>query len=427
MVSQDVVRINIPVKVDTKNAGRQIDFLTRNIKQATKETQKLNVDFQRTSSSIGRIAKGMLAMGVAFAGVAAGISAKAPGLSGHFAILKTKLLGLAMAVTPGMSPIITGLSDMTQGAVDFINEHDGFKAIGTTIGDFLSGKYGLPTVVALFGTLAAHSFTKLIGLGGLGGVFNILKSIGTVLAPAIGGGTLLAAIAVGGVLYLAAVGFQKLLDGIYDKQLLIAGQERTEIEAEATTDATTFGGMTEKQLDDPALANVPYVNPRAERDNRERNRANKLKEVARSEENASRGKRWSKAGGDVGTGVGITVGGILGSFFGPVGTVVGAGIGSQVGKLAGSAVGAGASWLKGKWNKWRGKQDGGIIEKTGAYMLHQGEKVVPRNLTQMGGGSQPIVINIQTGSIRSQADISSLVDQISREMSFRQNFARGVA
>lgn len=412
-MATDIVKINIPVNVDTKGAGRSIDYLTRNLKQAEKETTKLNAEFQRSTSSIKGMAKGMLTFGAAFTAGIMGLSAMAPSLSGELAILKVKLMSLGEALAPSIQPIIQGFQDMVTEATNFINTHPEIKSIGETIGKFIS-EYGLETVVGLFTILAAIT---------LGGIVSKVITLGTWIGkiagyavPAIGSGSFLAALGVGGALYIAAEGFLAILNKVFGKQNEISNNKITSAE----NIVEDIKNLPDESVASPSRMGGPYKNVGASRQNNKQI----IKRENQKKRNRDRTSSWSKAGADVGTGIGATIGGFLGAGLGGLGAIPGAALGAGVGRLAGAGIGAAAGWVRGLFGS---KQNGGLISRTGAYMLHQGEKVVPRNITQMGSGSQPISINIQTGAIRSQADISSLVDQISREMNFRQGFARGVA
>lgn len=71
-----------------------------------------------------------------------------------------------------------------------------------------------------------------------------------------------------------------------------------------------------------------------------------------------------------------------------------------------------------------GKNDGGLIDKTGPYLLHAGERVVPRSQNAMGGG--PVTVNIQTGPVSSGVDLRNLATLISQEISKQNRYARSV-
>jgi len=71
-----------------------------------------------------------------------------------------------------------------------------------------------------------------------------------------------------------------------------------------------------------------------------------------------------------------------------------------------------------------GKNDGGLISKTGPYILHAGERVVPRSQNAMGGGA--VTVNIQTGPVSSGVDLRNLATLISQEISKQNRYARSV-
>lgn len=423
-MATDVVKINIPVNVDTQGAGRQIDYLTRNIKQSAKETKKLNAEFQRSGSALGGMAKKMLAFGGAFTAAIIGIATLAPSLSGDLALLKVSLMKLGEALAPAIQPIIQGFRDMVEEATSFIATHSGIKDMGKTIGKFIS-EWGFETVVGLFGILAAVSLVGVIG--GVGLLATALLGLGQ-----IGFGSLMLNAIRLGPLGLIAIGLTGLI--------LLVGKWKDGLEAVATAKLEAQGLPTDPgelidELDKTNDLVKKYGTP-AVQEKFGRDAAQIMEDAAplvaasdytgdvTPKDIADKKKQFQTQarGGRTRARYAVdTVKQKVSKTFTQIkeNKTVKA-FTSGVKKYASKA----KSWFSGLFG---GKQDGGLISKTGAYMLHQGEKVVPRNLTQMGGGSQPISINIQTGAIRSQADISALVDQISREMSFRQTFARGVA
>lgn len=71
-----------------------------------------------------------------------------------------------------------------------------------------------------------------------------------------------------------------------------------------------------------------------------------------------------------------------------------------------------------------GRNDGGNIEKTGPYLLHAGERVVPRQQVASGGMGN-VSINITTGPVNSQVDLRNLATLISREIAKQNKYGRG--
>jgi len=71
-----------------------------------------------------------------------------------------------------------------------------------------------------------------------------------------------------------------------------------------------------------------------------------------------------------------------------------------------------------------GKADGGEISSTGPYLLHAGERVVPRQQVASGGMGN-VSINITTGPVNSQVDLRNLATLISREIAKQNKYGRG--
>jgi hypothetical protein len=69
------------------------------------------------------------------------------------------------------------------------------------------------------------------------------------------------------------------------------------------------------------------------------------------------------------------------------------------------------------------KQFGGMIPETGPYLMHAGEKVIPRNEASRGAPNFTITIN--NPSVRSDNDIDKLISEISRRMQIEMRRGTG--
>ena len=92
--------------------------------------------------------------------------------------------------------------------------------------------------------------------------------------------------------------------------------------------------------------------------------------------------------------------------------------------IAGATKGLGAGVLGSIGNAFGfpERQSGGYIPRTGLYMLHTGETVVPHG---KGIGTNIININMQSGPISNNVDVSNMLDAMASRMTFESRRRTG--
>jgi len=381
------IAVRLVAKLKTGSARRNAKKLGNTFRKVENENDKMNKSFQRSGRLLKGIAKSAVVAGAGILGTILAAARNSPLMVSAFEKLKVAWFQFGLAVSPVMKPLIEGIEKIVRGVTDWVNS----KGKLVVWAEYIRDKV-IPFLMVI-GTWTADAMywfiEKLILI--FKNLYDAIKPVWDILFK-VGkwtGGTIVSII--NGI----TTAINKLITaakGISGKVLSLFG----------------FGG------DDGGTPTPdPTPTPTPEPSDPD--------EVTTSTPTGDKSSTWTRARKVVKATV-AKAKTYASSSASWVSKAVSKGV-KKASEVVNKVKGAAKS-IWGKAKGFFGFQSGGLVQRTGVAMLHQGETVTPRYAS--GGGGGGTTINITTGPVSSGVDLQNLATLISRELANRNAYGRAV-